>query len=512
MLTCLTSYTAAAQTIESLVMPGPVIRGHVDIEHECSSCHVSFNRAKQSAKCSECHEDVGTDIDSNLGFHGKSPAVTGEACASCHTEHEGRGANVLGLDEATFDHQLTDFELLGKHTEAECAGCHKPATKHRTAPHDCVGCHSEDDVHQGFLGDGCADCHNPNDWLEIEFDHNTTDFALVGKHVEADCEGCHNDKTHQQAMPMTCFGCHEDDDSHEGRSGNKCETCHNPSDWHDTSFDHASNTDFPLEFTHATLACVDCHSEDPFDDVDSMDMACASCHLEDDGHDGHRGKECDTCHTPEAWDKPKFDHNTATDFVLNGAHATVACNDCHIEPIFETSPGMDCVSCHRDDDPHSGELGEQCANCHDEVEWLKAPFFDHDLVSFPLLGEHANIECDDCHATQIFVDTGTACIDCHLEDDHHNGVFEENCESCHNPVAWDLWLFDHNTQTDFELHGAHVNVACDSCHRGPLASMRKTGDRCADCHLSDDVHDGEFGPDCGRCHSDLSFQDVRSLQ
>jgi hypothetical protein len=42
--------------------------------------------------------------------------------------------------------------------------------------------------------------------------------------------------------------------------------------------------------------------------------------------------------------------------------------------------------------------------------------------------------------------------------------------------------------------------------------MRKTGDRCADCHLSDDVHDGEFGPDCGRCHSDSSFQEVRSLQ
>jgi hypothetical protein len=42
--------------------------------------------------------------------------------------------------------------------------------------------------------------------------------------------------------------------------------------------------------------------------------------------------------------------------------------------------------------------------------------------------------------------------------------------------------------------------------------MKKRGDDCADCHRADDVHDGEFGPDCGRCHSDRSFKEVRSLQ
>ena len=143
---------------------------------------------------------------------------------------------------------------------------------------------------------------------------------------------------------------------------------------------------------------------------------------------------------------------------------------------------------------------------------MAAPFFDHDLNRFPLLGEHDNIECTDCHESQIFTDTDAECVSCHLEDDSHNGVFDTDCGSCHNPVAWDLWLFDHNVQTDFEIDGAHVDVACDSCHRSSLASMRKTGDRCADCHRSDDVHDGEFGPDCERCHSDTSFKDVRTLQ
>jgi hypothetical protein len=75
-----------------------------------------------------------------------------------------------------------------------------------------------------------------------------------------------------------------------------------------------------------------------------------------------------------------------------------------------------------------------------------------------------------------------------------------------------LWLFDHNSQTEFVLDGAHVEVACDNCHRSSLASMQNIGNSCGDCHRTDDVHDSEFGVDCGRCHTENSFTEVRSLQ
>jgi hypothetical protein len=42
--------------------------------------------------------------------------------------------------------------------------------------------------------------------------------------------------------------------------------------------------------------------------------------------------------------------------------------------------------------------------------------------------------------------------------------------------------------------------------------MKSTNGSCGDCHRSNDVHDGEFGPDCGRCHSADSFTEVRSIQ
>jgi hypothetical protein len=490
-------------------MPGDVILGHANIESDCSSCHLAFNRSEQRALCLDCHEEIASDIEVRLGFHGRSDEASIAECSSCHTDHEGRNADIMGLDEDTFDHDLTDFELLGHHAETLCADCHLPEEKHRDVSADCAACHTEDKPHEQALEADCIDCHNESDWVEVSFDHDTTEYPLLGKHMDTICLDCHVVEVFADA-PDTCFGCHEEDDNHHGRSGNQCETCHNPTDWNDSSFDHDRDTDFRLEGRHGELACTDCHSDDPFSDV--MEMTCVSCHLEDDEHEGHNGVDCASCHSNDSWTDSVFDHARDTEFSLNGSHADIACVDCHIEPIFETAPGTSCVSCHLEDDSHEGTQGDQCDDCHNEIDWEEAPFFDHDLTRFPLLGEHDNIECDDCHETQVFVDAADDCIGCHLEDDNHDGTFADNCESCHNPVAWDLWLFDHNVQTDFLLEGAHVDVTCADCHRSSLASMQRIGASCIDCHRSDDIHDGEFGADCGRCHSDSSFQEVRSLQ
>ena len=503
------SLDATAQNIESLVMPGEVISGHADVESECSSCHKPFNRSEQNSLCLDCHESVADDLEAEAGFHGKQQAVRDVDCSNCHTDHEGRLANIIKLNEAKFDHQFTDFELSGKHAETECIDCHKADEKHSDAPADCHSCHIEDDAHDGNLGTECGDCHTETDWTDVKFDHDATEFPLIGKHREVTCVDCHADQSFQNT-PDSCHDCHAEDDVHDGRSGDQCENCHSPTDWTDTSFDHARDTDFALDDSHATLSCGDCHSDDPFGN--ELETGCVGCHLEDDNHDGHRGTECGDCHNSTEWATPYFRHDTDTDFVLNGAHPTVACADCHIEPIFEASPGTTCASCHLEDDVHKGKQGERCDSCHSESEWLDPPYFDHDLTRFPLLGEHGNIECEDCHSTQLFADTAGTCIDCHEEDNPHAGRFENNCNACHNPVAWDLWLFDHNSQTEFKLNGAHVDVSCDNCHRSSLTKMKKRGDDCADCHRADDVHDGEFGPDCGRCHSDRSFKEVRSLQ
>jgi hypothetical protein len=510
MIGFLTSHDSAAQDIESLVMPGELVTGHADLESECSSCHKMFDKKGQRQLCLDCHEDVAEDVAQNRGFHGQRVEVQTDQCSSCHDEHHGRDAPIVILDEATFDHRFTDFELTGSHKEADCEGCHAPDLKRREAPSTCVGCHKDDEPHQDRMGTDCTTCHQPTEWLEAKFDHTTTDYPLLGKHLEAACLDCHEDRTFPDP-PTTCFGCHEEDDAHDGRSGNDCALCHNPSDWHDSSFDHSRDTDFDLLGRHAELICADCHSENPFED--EMDKSCVSCHLEDDAHEMHRGDQCDTCHSSSvAWDKPIFDHDRDTEYKLLGGHKLVACNDCHVEPIFEVELTTTCESCHLDDDVHKQSLGTQCENCHTEVNWQDPLFFDHDLCPFPLLGAHDEAECENCHETQEYRDTVTTCVTCHAEDDPHGGNFDDQCGACHNPVAWDIWTFDHDLQTDFPLTGAHVNVACDDCHRSSLAKMKSTNGSCGDCHRSNDVHDGEFGPDCGRCHSADSFTEVRSIQ
>ena len=495
--------------IETLVMPGDVIEGHAEIEKDCDSCHKAFKRSEQRALCLDCHEDIATDIDDGFGFHGKDRSAKRRACANCHTDHEGRDADIIGLDEARFDHEITDFILSGKHLDAQCSDCHAPGKKHREAPSECISCHEEDNVHEEFLGTECGDCHSPEEWTSVEFDHDATGFSLLGRHREATCLDCHADRTFQNT-PTTCFGCHEDDDAHDGRSGQECGNCHSPTGWGDTSFDHARDTDFALDGKHATLSCGDCHSDDPF--ADKLDPTCLSCHEEDDNHDGHFGGKCDTCHGTTEWPAVHFDHDVDTDHDLIGAHESIECTACHIEPVFDVELQGDCVSCHEDDDAHKGTQGIVCNDCHNEETWADKVFFDHDLTRFPLLGSHGDAECDSCHESHVFEDAPTACVDCHREDDAHDGRFAEDCALCHNPVEWAQWFFDHNKQTGFVLDGAHTSVACASCHRQSLSQQTRLGQRCGDCHRSDDIHDGEFGPDCGRCHSADSFLEVRSIQ
>jgi hypothetical protein len=501
--------SATAQTIESLVMPGPVTESHAEVETECSSCHEPFSRGQQRTLCITCHEDVGLDIERGVGFHGLFAEARDGRCADCHTDHEGRDSVIVILDENTFDHDFTDYPLLGRHGEAACADCHEPEKKHREAPSDCVSCHLDDDVHDGFTGTECSDCHNETEWLDIEFDHDTTDYPLLGKHMEVACGDCHEDKTLRNT-PTTCYGCHAEDDSHNGRSGQNCENCHNPSSWDDSSFDHSRDTEFRLDGGHASLSCGDCHSEDPF--ADTLEMACVSCHLEDDNHEQHFGDQCDTCHATDLWTSPFFDHDVDTEHALIGAHESIECTDCHIEPIFEVELLTACNDCHAEDDPHEGEQGIVCKDCHNESSWQDDVFFDHDLTRFPLLGSHAEVECESCHETHVFRDAPELCVDCHIEDDPHEGRFHEDCASCHNPVDWPEWMFDHDTETAFPLSGAHLEVLCDDCHRQPLASMSKLVGRCGDCHRADDIHDREFGTDCGRCHSADSFSNVEAIK
>ena len=50
-----------------------------------------------------------------------------------------------------------------------------------------------------------------------------------------------------------------------------------------------------------------------------------------------------------------------------------------------------------------------CGDCHGELGWGRDVFFEHDLTRFPLLGLHAVIACEQCHANPRFKDAEIVC-------------------------------------------------------------------------------------------------------
>ncbi|MEO1203389.1 MAG: cytochrome c3 family protein [Pseudomonadota bacterium] len=499
---------AAAQTgaLEKLLMPGRLIEGHADVESNCGACHDSTTDSAVAALCIDCHEDVGRDREQQTGYHGLFPAAARNQCIVCHTDHEGRDADIVGLNSGVFDHSFTDFPLRGAHEAASCNDCHKADDDFHAASSDCGSCHAGQDVHDGRLGSDCGECHSQDVWEEAVFDHASVGYALTGRHADVACGDCHRDNQFS-ATPRSCNSCHAIDDVHSGDNGTACADCHTTSTWSSIGFDHASETGFALEAGHGGLACADCHTRKDY--KDDLSGGCTACHRGEDFHQGRNGTACSDCHTATRWSETTFDHDK-TDFMLAGGHASLSCTACHKDDVQNELPTT-CGTCHALDDTHGGQMGKDCGSCHSQIAWTAPVAFDHDLSTFPLTGLHAAAACGACHESNRFADAPSTCAQCHAQDDVHGGALGDSCGSCHNANGWTVTAFDHDTQTRFPLDGAHSSVGCDSCHRGDGQSAADVPATCGGCHASDDPHDGSFGLRCGDCHSTSTFSDVEQL-
>jgi hypothetical protein len=497
---------ARAINLEKLIMPGPVSKAHASIEGSCSDCHDLANRERQSALCLGCHKDVAQDIRASSGFHGRMRGTGTGECRGCHAEHLGRDADIARLDQAGFNHSLSNFTLQDAHIALTCGSCHKSGTPYRGTATTCIGCHKKDDAHHEGLGPDCAACHDAKSWQRAHFDHNTTAFPLTNKHLETSCAACHPGERYK-GVPRDCSGCHAPDDVHKGSQGSGCGDCHTTATWGPGAekFEHARETGFALLGRHAHIGCADCHRSGDLHAPIPKD--CAGCHKAEDRHESRLGPTCGDCHGNDVWRVAAYDH-TKFGFSLEGAHAKVDCHACHTAVVKEQQLSKECASCHRADSPHGGSLGQACEKCHTVTRWSDVNF-DHDLNAWPLLGLHVAVTCGQCHQSQGFKDTPKDCFGCHAKDDAHKGALTKDCAACHTPNGWKLWDFDHAARTRFPLTAAHAKAACAQCHLKPQNVM-KPSMICGNCHAGDDVHAGRFGQQCQECHTTNSFKRPRT--
>jgi hypothetical protein len=506
------------------ISPGDLSAAHANLEgiSNCTQCH-ELGKKVLDSKCLDCHTEIATRINNNKGYHA-TEEVKGKSCTQCHSEHHGRDFDLKHLDEEAFDHDITGFHLEGEHVNQDCKACHKAEfvvaddVKEKKSTflglsQECLSCHK--DYHRETLTDNCTDCHGFDSFKPAPgFDHDKTDFTLLGSHKKVDCIDCHKKElmggeTFQHFSNVAhsnCTSCHED--VHDNKFGQNCTKCHSEESFHSIkgmdNFDH-NTTGYPLEGMHANVDCKSCHKTNYTDPL--KHALCSNCHT--DYHKGEMKRDgvipdCESCHTVKGFTNSyySFERHNTTAFKLEGAHMATPCFSCHKkqEDWHFKNIGLACNDCH--DNIHDGFMSDKftqnegCKECHSVNQWSELSF-DHEKTDYSLLGAHATADCHSCHfrendlgqRVQTFKDTKQECLACH--NDEHVGQFEKYgdkaCEKCHEFKNWEAVKFNHDNSR-FKLEGAHASVECVDCH-----TLEKKGKdhyvkyifedvKCATCH------------------------------
>ena len=512
---------------------------------KCRTCHTAKNlpnaareglRVRDLARtflglrrdCTGCHQDP------HLG-------QLGNTCLNCHTQN--------GWTPASgFNHSRAAFPLSGGHKAVVCGKCHTSverkdgiATKavfKGLVFATCQSCHT--DPHRGGfqavrVRGGCETCHTTAGWRSNKpgsnFDHSGTKFPLAGRHAGQSCARCHRDSDFTRPVKHErCGDCHEDAHQNQFRQragGSDCAACHNEAGYKPTLFtrDLHKTSSFPLQGQHAAVECALCHKPEGKQTLwASRRLMCGACHS--DPHEGEfraapSTNQCGLCHSPEGFQKTTFSvaQHAQTDFPLKGKHSAVLCDSCHASRVglspatFVTgrmalpSPARrfrfsdkTCGSCHADPHrPGGAEKVVACEKCHTPSDWRETLPLDHASTRFRLEGGHSRATCGQCHnrpgpgqnltarAFPVFAGTLTKCGECHRKRDVHGGQFspEHDCSSCHATSHWSGEEFDHD-KTRYPLDRAHVNVACERCHKNVRGEKMRvysgTPTECVKCH------------------------------
>ena len=279
-------------------------------------------------------------------------------CAGCHTPI------AWSPIRDDFDHASTGFQLYGAHRIVGCMSCHSDLVFHRVGV-ACADCH-DDPVHRGELGFDCRRCHDESGWRASaarRFDHQQTQFPLLGRHATLDCLACHRSITDNEHVGVIdeCFGCHADDYVTTTRPDHArfglsvdCAGCHANGDvrWSDAVFPHAAT--FPLQQGHRVGDCSRCHDGGGAPAAPNDCFACHAVDYSSASSPPHAANgfpiECRSCHGTNVFQDVRFYAHGASGFDVFGPHRDRTCTDCHagrgwigIDP--------DCNACHVITDP-----------------------------------------------------------------------------------------------------------------------------------------------------------------
>jgi len=449
-------------------------------------------------------------------------------CQNCHTYTSWKPIR----SNPEFNHNQTGYPLQGMHQKVACTQCHTSLIFKNVSTH-CADCHA--DIHRRQFGANCESCHSVKGW-QISLDairNHQNRFPLVGAHALLECEECHKGAAagQFQGLSTACYSCHQKDfqtpvlDHVTAGFSTTCETCHTMDSWFNAKFDHLKFTGYALTGTHATLPCTACHISNVFKGTPATCYACHTTEFMGTNNPSHvqlgLPHDCGICHSTTNWLNATFDHTLYANYPLTGAHATVACAQCHANNNYTSTPTA-CYACHKADftgttsPSHvSAAFPTDCTLCHTTTGWSPSTF-NHSTGAFPLTGAHTTVPCAQCHTNGNYTTVPTDCYSCHKSNytgttnpNHVASGFPTTCATCHNTTSWTQATFNHNN-TSFPLTGAHVSVPCAQCHTNNNYTTLPTA--CYGCHqaaftgTTNPSHvSAGFPTDCTLCHSTTTW-------
>jgi hypothetical protein len=424
---------------------------HAEFESQCAFCHQPLT-STQGELCIDCHNETDDQVMTGRGLHARIEEVM--RCAECHPDHRGRGFDTRMGSLEYFDHSILDFSLIWHQvdyslTPIDCMACHVDGNDFSIAIQECVDCHADHDpdfmdTHSLDFQEGCLNCHDGMDSM-VRFDHSSSDFPLVGSHLEVRCAECHKNGQFED-VARSCVHCHAEPAVHEGIFSLDCTGCHDADAWKPVLlggrfFDHSVQPSFSIDrhkqdYTGSAITCAGCH----VNSVQGLDLVrCIECHAEND-------------------------------------------------QVFINE--------------HLAQFGEFCLECHDGIDRMNA--FDH-ADFFPLDGCHIELDCQDCHDGYIYKETSNECSACHVEPEIHVGFFGLKCEYCHVTSSWypaqlnrHPFPINHGDQGEQECQVCHIDTyseyTCFGCHEHQLSET-------TDSHQREGISSQELSM-CIHCHAE----------
>ncbi len=459
----------------------------------CTDCHFDMEdphlATGERVVCGDCHPDQGEAHDRSL--HGQAAARGDElapSCADCHGTHE-----ILSHTDPRAPTRVMNIPFL-------CGECHHegtPVSRERNIPQDRILENYTESIHSvGLFEQGltvtavCTSCHTSHEILP----HTDPDSSIHHDNVADTCQQCHAqiEEVHRQVIEGELW---------ESEPG-------------------------------AVPACVDCHSPHQirrvFYEAGAANENCLSCHR-DAGITGRSLGVPMSLHVDEL-------------AYYAGAHATVACAQCHAEvssalerPCAAIENPVECGACHESqveqfNTSMHGTLAAAgdsdapvCLDCHERhsTQTQRMP-------SSPTFPRNVPELCSQCHAqgqqAAIRIHEGIPTpVESYEMSIHGTGLFESGllvtatCTSCHT-AHHELPAEDPASS----VHNDNVSATCGTCHHGIaeefLSSIHSPGvagelepgrelPTCEDCHTSHTISRTDRGDfrllmmdQCGRCH------------